>query len=401
MEAVTFATGVISNGLSLITLNFSCVYAMTVSALSALHSSSSSFFPSDPVQANTKRLSSASVINLCSPLNLSVQFNLIFHSAVFLESFLSILLMLPPSRKLRRCPPALFMVFLWTVGIVTVALYVYVICNMLETHMPTMKSPFSPWVTKSAVQVREPPEQDDPASTIVPLVAEPSEATSPPSTPFVPAASPYSASRPPCTQYIRQDGCASYPPVRSDALPACGSISAATPGVHPFLIIGDWGHGGRCQQQVAALAQKLEQQFGRAELVIGLGDSGYWHATCDDLHHAFTIDEPYFGTWLDPAQQSRRAACRTPQHARDFDPDAVHSFSPGTTGLTARYYPVLGNHDFDHWHRLGLPAEAWPYFQFMPHLPRADPIQRLAGSYYSKTFFGEDGSREEGCNSSL
>ncbi len=82
-----------------------------------------------------------------------------------------------------------------------------------------------------------------------------------------------------CTAYARQDNCVGNPPLRPDALPACGSFAGPLPAnTSAFAIIGDFGLDGECMAQVAALTLKVQQQFGHLEFVMTLGDNAYWCA---------------------------------------------------------------------------------------------------------------------------
>lgn len=211
----------------------------------------------------------------------------------------------------------------------------------------------------------------------------------------IPGSLPFGArsADPPCTSYARQDNCVGYPPVRSDALPACGNFDGKTANVTSFLIIGDYGLDANCEALVAELVQKIEKQFGTFQFVMTTGDNAYWNGACQAFQDGVArYYSQYFnssGTCEDPtrlellrARSAAAAASHFPYHPHDHRGASPHEVTIDTAphDLPSRFWPTLGNHD---WTTYGSHPLQMPYFQFFPYLMNMEPSNLAHGQFYT------------------
>jgi len=237
-------------------------------------------------------------------------------------------------------------------------------------------------------------------------------------TPFEPAPWPYSASDPPCTSYARQDNCVGDPPLSPDPLPACGGFSEPLPAnTSAFVVLGDYGLDGNCESEVQQLIMKLEKQFGRLDFIMTTGDNGYWGGNCASYvqsvrgyyssflpnNGSFPCTDPMTAAaarrvrlkkgrefvnphWQDMQhfhekhEKEHRATMGNKNAANSLyihDMNAANSESLSST--RPRFYPSMGNHDWDTFH---LDPLHMPYFQFFPYIMDLEPSQLAHGSFF-------------------
>lgn len=121
-----------------------------------------------------------------------------------------------------------------------------------------------------------------------------------------------------------------------------------------FAVIGDYGLSGEPEQAVAALVQSWQPDF-----IISTGDNNYPHGAAE------TIDQnigKYYQAYI-----------------------GFYKGRYGTGAPTNRFFPVLGNHDWD----LGMPHAYLDYFT----LP--DPYRYYTFAWQNIRFFALDSALDE------
>jgi len=175
-----------------------------------------------------------------------------------------------------------------------------------------------------------------------------------------------------CTNFWSQAACQPAAP-SFDSVPVC-------PGVVPrsqrrkgentttFAVIGDYGlHSAHCEGHVVALLEELSGRLGGWDFVLTTGDNNYWGGGCTSLQD--NIGQ-YFGSYL-----GSTGSC---------DDKALPTTSPPLNSSGHRFYPTVGNHD---WQGAGVgPHHPVPaYFQYFDHLRAFGPnASTVAAGYYQR-----------------
>jgi Calcineurin-like phosphoesterase len=185
-------------------------------------------------------------------------------------------------------------------------------------------------------------------------------------------------------------------------LPACGSwkrgpsLQNDTTG-SVFAVIGDYGLStARCESEVVALLRKMEAQFGPLDFVFTTGDNNYWDGACDAMDA--NIGE-YFSRYFEHG-----GACISPQllssdvkrmHEQISDAEKeLRKIHPAESRKVPanrpkplnersmpkdRFFPTLGNHDWDTYKKYGARL---PYLQYFDFLTSYEP-QEGGGQFYT------------------
>lgn len=159
--------------------------------------------------------------------------------------------------------------------------------------------------------------------------------------------------------------------------------------VSRFAVLGDIGLAeANCEARVARLLEKVEAQFGRMEFVVTTGDNNYWSGSCGTFaRNVGDVYSRFFraGACVDPTSPGvrdeveamlARGATREErdEHARrgggvPSPPPPLLPRARGENASEPRFWPALGNHDWDQWRGAG---EAVPHLQYFDYL-RAQP----------------------------
>lgn len=189
-----------------------------------------------------------------------------------------------------------------------------------------------------------------------------------------------------CTGYSSQSQC--DPPslfrlprgLRASDLPACGRHSNATSSQSRFLVIGDYGLSGNCEAQVSVLVKKLAAQFGAFDFVFNTGDNNYWSGNCDSF--ANNVGQ-YFGDFYTPS-----STCTDPNDSNLHQ--IRHDMAAARTQATSRpsanvirFFPTLGNHDYDSFKNYPDKLPYLQYFGYLSELPPSDV--GMNGQWYTYT----------------
>eukprot|EP00657_Telonema_sp_P-1_P012407 TRINITY_DN894_c0_g1_i6.p1 TRINITY_DN894_c0_g1~~TRINITY_DN894_c0_g1_i6.p1 ORF type:complete len:482 (-),score=103.85 TRINITY_DN894_c0_g1_i6:95-1540(-) len=155
-----------------------------------------------------------------------------------------------------------------------------------------------------------------------------------------------------CSEYETQQMC--LPTTIKSTLPQCGDLSNHK---NLFVVLGDYGlPGSTCSANVANLVHQLESQYGTLDFIATLGDNAYWNGQCSQVHEGVAGYEQYI-------HNGSHVACTDPVRR--------------TASSTYRFFPSIGNHDWDTPHKL---TGALPYLQYFNYLPALGN----GGMYYNK-----------------
>ena len=175
-----------------------------------------------------------------------------------------------------------------------------------------------------------------------------------------------------CDGYYSQSGCSppSSVPLFADhlpgslrgsslldgtRLPACGAYVNGSQAKSRFIVLGDFGLQGNCAAQVALLTQKIEAQFGSADFVFNTGDNNYWDGGCGSFEanvgQYFSRFFPHGSRCIDPDDYNAHTLRNIMAEARN---QYAHQQKDAASG--SRFFPTLGNHDWDKYRVLTLPC---------------------------------------------
>lgn len=194
-----------------------------------------------------------------------------------------------------------------------------------------------------------------------------------------------------CTAYTRQDNCFGDAPLKPGPLPACGPHSAGAPNTTSFAIIGDFGLDGQCERLVRTLVSKFESQFGELDFVLSTGDNAYWGGSCQSLHESvsayyggaffpntsITCKDPVKTKYLTETERARGSVMRDDPSRQRWNWE-LHTHKAARSDPLPRFFPCLGNHD---WNSYRHDWKNLPYFQYFSFL-RDFPPENGHGSYY-------------------
>merc|ERR1711865_71298 len=148
-----------------------------------------------------------------------------------------------------------------------------------------------------------------------------------------------------CTSYSSQAACS---PTTINTLPSCASIDRSTVR-SVFTVIGDYGLlSDGCEQNVAALVSQFELQYGSMDFVATVGDNNYWEGSCNSMHTNVGPYSRFFDRTSDTCSEPRRSKLAS-----------AHS---------QRFFPSLGNHDWDTFKPSRGKSGKLPYLQYFDYL---------------------------------
>eukprot|EP00753_Platysulcus_tardus_P001282 PLAT11239.1.p1 GENE.PLAT11239.1~~PLAT11239.1.p1 ORF type:complete len:375 (-),score=144.36 PLAT11239.1:50-1072(-) len=158
---------------------------------------------------------------------------------------------------------------------------------------------------------------------------------------------------------------------RSNLKP-CGNWSHSEhPDVRRFAVVGDYGTlDGDCAARVSLLLSALEEQTGPMQFLLSTGDNAYYQGECGMLE---AVAGSLYGRFFKPG------SCHIDELPTMPKPLAEQ-----------RFFPTMGNHDWDSWAAAGRPVDDMPYSRFFNYLHKLGPADAF-GAYYTVLLPGMDG----------
>lgn len=173
-----------------------------------------------------------------------------------------------------------------------------------------------------------------------------------------------------CTGSSRID-CKQYDVFRALDESGCGPHLDSTNVKHAFAVIGDYGYNAidpTCADQVSKLIVEFERKFTSSKdqfTILTAGDNNYDNGSCSTIEdNTYALYSSYFA----------HGSCVEPQSSTSFSPQSIK-----TQATTNRFFPSLGNHDWDTFKNANA---SLPYFQYFDYLAKI-PKSGLNGQYYS------------------
>lgn len=191
-----------------------------------------------------------------------------------------------------------------------------------------------------------------------------------------------------CTAYTRQDNCYGDPSLTpGQVLAPCGPHAGAAPNTTRFAIIGDYGLDGNCERLVHELVTKFGEQFGTLDFVLSTGDNAYWGGSCQSMRESVAA---YYGDFfpttdvncVDPKKKNQLGGPERvyPAQTRGRWNWQLHKHGAARSDPLPRFFPCLGNHD---WNSYRHDWRNLPYFQYFDFLRDFSPQGVGEGSYYT------------------
>lgn len=182
-----------------------------------------------------------------------------------------------------------------------------------------------------------------------------------------------SAQRDNCTQYYTTTDCPliseTYPTF--DKLPSCGEAELKGDNSIAFVFLGDYGDAHRnCEAYVARLIEAIDKQFGPLDFIVTQGDNNYPQGNCSTMQQNV---EQYFGKYY---PHGDTFTCVDP--STNIATEYKSQNSGDSTNNKIRFFPTLGNHDWDTYQQYGMAN--LPYIQYFSYLKN---FSSNGGEYYT------------------
>jgi len=160
-----------------------------------------------------------------------------------------------------------------------------------------------------------------------------------------------------CDEYATKTSCNSTA-INFKNLPPCLGHDSKNDSVM-FAIIGDYGlNYAFCERHVADLIKKFNTQFGDLDFIMTLGDNNYWDGSCNSFYD--NIGSYY-------SEYYNSGICINPLRTRTLKEN--------------RFFPTIGNHDWDAYRR---DFDTLPFLQYFNYLKDFEP-SFAKGVFYKKT----------------
>lgn len=162
-----------------------------------------------------------------------------------------------------------------------------------------------------------------------------------------------------CTGSKRID-CRNYDVFRALEEAGCGVHADSENVKMAFAVIGDYGYNAfdpSCADQVSKLVSEFEKKFTSSKeqfFILTTGDNNYNNGSCTTIEdNTYALYSSYF------------------EHGNCVEPQSTTSFSPQSMTTqdehSIRFYPSLGNHDWDTFKNANA---SLPYFQYFNYLSK-------------------------------